>query len=320
MLANVKDRKSQYIDNQTNRGKWIFGQAGISKRVEFSARDVARAVKDELSVAPTKSSTICVLHNHPVEDFRSANFITKEQELLLRTKQHKLSIPPSIRDTRQENVDAWKDILEDFREQGTSVDVRLGEVDPASLTYFRPIKDEDIRREFPNYLAEVNQRKKIEFEWGDTIDSLLIKLNETELDELHRHSYYRGKYDRAEYAKFNKFGLNYLKRMDLFSELSDVENSKVAEILLKHNPEALKLKQNYMDVVKGGSIRNRIILRDVLYDWLKTSMTTPTEKLPFSKEYSKLREAYARNGAYIRLVPHKNIPNEPPCAGTNYKP
>ena len=91
-------------------------------------------------------------------------------------------------------------------------------------------------------------------------------------------------------------------------------------MLFAGNPTAQKLQEDLMTLVVDKAAQDQVVLHETRLDWIKTSMSISPEQLPSTKEYPKLREAYARNAAYIRFVPHQNIPNEPPCAGTDYKP
>src|SRR5215217_5433042 len=52
----------------------------------------------------------------------------------------------------------------------------------------------------------------------------------------------------------------------------------------------------------------------------KTSLTVAPEQLPSTIEDTQLCEACARNGLKIRFVPYEQVPNEPSCTGTDYKP
>ena len=158
-------------------------------------------------------------------------------------------------------------------------------------------------------------------EWEKTIDSLLTNLDDATLDQLHRHTKESGKYDRGEYVTLGDASFRRaLKRQDLKFALREGDGIEVARVLFLSHPKAQKLQENLMTLVVDKAARDRVFLDEVKHEWIKTSMTVSPEQLLSTKEYKKLREAYARNAAYIRFVPHQKVPDEPPCTGTDYKP
>jgi hypothetical protein len=111
------------------------------------------------------------------------------------------------------------------------------------------------------------------------------------------------------------------KRRDIKERLIEGRSmDDIAPVLFADNPKGQKLKHDFETQVVDKAARDRDILVETRLDWIKTSMTVSPEQLPATKEYAKLLEAYARKTAYIRFVPRQKVPDEPPCAGTDYKP
>jgi hypothetical protein len=313
-----------YIDNQTHRGKWVLGKEGERTQVKYAIKDIKKAIESELSATPTQSFTICELHTHPLSAGESEGFISEEDSRNVREDKHSVSLPPSGDamggDIGLPNIRRLETAFDKFRAKGVTVKAREVVVDAAGITYHRPITDQDLKQEFPKYFAELEQRKAIVREWEEVTSTLLDNLNDTILDQLHRHTKYSSKYDTEEYA-IDAWFRRRLKHMDLKAVLSDGKGSEeIMQILFAGNPNAQKLHNDFTTLVIDKAARDRDFLDEVRLDWIKTSMTVSPEQLPSTKEYTKLREAYARSATYIRFVPHQNIPNEPPCAGTDYKP
>ncbi len=329
LYDQVETQGTFYIDNQTHRGKWIFGKGGTPMRVEVKTTDVADAVEAEFSAAPTQSITVCGLHNHPLSDGESADIISTiisaEERQNIRKGKHSVSFPPSGTDIGLQNILEWEAALKKRREKGVTADARQGVVDAAGITYHRPIKEQDLQQEFPDYFAELEQRKATFRKWKEAIEplmaNLVANLDAATLDQLHRHTKYSGIYDRGKYATFSEDGKRTLKRLDLKNALREGDGGEeIARVLFAGNPKAQKLQEDYITLIIDKAARERDAFVEARLDWIKTSMTVSPEQLTSTKEYTKLREAYARNAAYIRFVPHQKIPDEPPCAGTDYKP
>jgi hypothetical protein len=64
----VETQGTFYIDNQSHRGKWIFGKEGKQTQVEHDTKDIEKAVETEVSKAPTQSVTVCSLHTHTLSN------------------------------------------------------------------------------------------------------------------------------------------------------------------------------------------------------------------------------------------------------------
>ena len=216
--------------------------------------------------------------------------------------------------------------FEGLGKKGTTIEGRSGVVDAAGVTYHRLIKDQDIEHEFPDYFQEKLQRSAIFNEWDETISLLLENLDTMTVDRLYRLTKDGDKYDAGKpfdyTTKFSPEEIEQYKRKGLKHTLilGSEGNEDIAQTLIAGNPKAEKLHTTFVTNVRGAAERNQEILNQTRSNWIKTSMSISPEQLPASKAYAELREAFARNGAYIRFVPHQKIPDEPPCAGTDYKP
>lgn len=316
----VETQGTFYIDNQTHRGKWIFGKEGIPTRVEIKTTDVADAVEAELSGVPTQSITICGLHTHPLSAEAMGFF--SEESRNIRNGKHSVSLPPSGTDIDLSNMYEWEAAIKKFREKGVIAEARQGVVDAAGITYHRPIKEQDIKQEFPEHFAELEQRKAISREWEEAVTPAVDNLDTATVNKLHKlipmpyERYvrlYKGSYSEQEETAF--------KRRDIKERFMKGRSmDDIAAVLFAENPKTQQLQENYMTLVVDKAARDYNLFVEARLDWIKTSMAVSPEQLTSTKEYTKLREAYARNAAYIRFVPHQKIPDETPCAGTDYKP
>jgi hypothetical protein len=332
LYDKVETQGTFYIDNQTHRGKWIFGKEGTLTSVERGTTDVAAAVEAELSMIPTQSFTVCPLHTHPLSAGESdgiiSTIISTEEWQNIKEGKHSISFPPSgslmYGDISISNIIAWREALNKFREKGITAQVRQGVVDAAGISYYRLINDQELQQEFPDYFVELERRKAISRKWEEVVGPLLFNLidnlDNAMLDELHRHTKYSGRYDTLTFGDAND--RRTWKRLNLYRVLREGEDGReeIARVLFAGNQKAQKLQEDYVTQVVDKAARDRNVLDEVRLEWTKTSMTVSPEQLPFTEEYAKLRGAYARNGSKIRFVPHQNVVNEPPCAGTDYKP
>jgi hypothetical protein len=322
----VETQGTFYINNQTHREKWIFGKEGDHRQVEYATKDIEKAVDVELSETPTHSVTICSLHTHLLSIGESQGRISEEQSRNVREGKHSVSFPPSGFDFGGDiglpNIESWGAAFEEFRGKGGTVEVRQGVVDAAGITYHRPINEQDLKQEFPEYFAELEQRKTIVREWEKATSALLRTLNDETLDVFHRQTKDSGKYDTELFATSDAYAKRVWKRLDLEKVLRGGEDGwkDIARVLFAGNPKAQKLQEELITLVVDKAVRDQVVLDETRLDWIKTSMTVAPEQLPSTKEYTELREAYARNATYIRFVPHKKVSDEPSCAGTDYKP
>jgi hypothetical protein len=185
----IETQGTFYIDNQTHRGKWIFGKEGELNRVEFTVKDIEKAVEAKLSAEPTQSITICGLHTHPLSAGESTDIISTiistEEWRNVREGKHSVSLPPSGTDIDLSNMYEWEAAINKFREKGVAAEVRQGVVDAAGITYYRPIKEQDVKQGFPEYFAELEQRKAISREWEEAVAPAVDNLDTAIVNKLH---------------------------------------------------------------------------------------------------------------------------------------
>jgi hypothetical protein len=178
-----------YFDNQTRRGNWVFRKEGERTQVEAKTKDIEKVVEVELLTFPTQSITICGLHTHPVSAGETTDIlstiISAKKWQSIREGKYSISIPPSASDISQSWIYEWEAALKKFREKGVTAEARLGVVDAAGITYYREINEQDLRQEFPDYFAELQQRKAISDEWAETVTPLVDNLDTITVNQLH---------------------------------------------------------------------------------------------------------------------------------------
>jgi hypothetical protein len=268
--------------------------------------------------------TVGELHTHPLSAGEAVGFISAEEADNVRTGKHSAAMPPSGF-SMGGDISLWdysklQTSLHEFAKKGISVEILKGVVDAAGITYFRPTSEEDIKREFPAYFAELEQRRAIISDWQETVTPLISGLDEATLNELHQFTREKGKYDHSAYRAMDKKIVTEFMQGDLESALHGGQGEEqIAQKLFNDNPKAQKLQDDLKTRVITAKENDETILDEARLEWIKTSLYVPPEQLSSTKAYAKLREAYARNMAYIRFVPHSQVPNEPPCAGTDFK-
>jgi adenylate cyclase class IV len=109
-----------------------------------------------------------------------------------------------------------------------------------------------------------------------------------------------------------------LKRTDLIGQAHG--NEKIMQELFGDNQKVRKLRDEFTTQVVKKELDDSKTLDDAYGNFVKISKGIQPEQLLSTNEYTKLREAYKLFGTLLRFAPHSQIPNEPPCAGVDYKP
>lgn len=322
----VETSATLYIDDKAKREKWIFGKEGEVDEVKYKTTDIVAGVERELTTHPSQSIALCKLHTHTLSGGEYVSFINEEERRNIREGKHSASFPPSGY-AMSDDISLFKyaklhTALDNIRKKGVAVETRNGVVDPAGITYHRIAFDEDLKKEFPHYFAEVEQLRAVGNEWEKAIKLALENLDAETLDRLHRLTEKAGMYDQGIYKDFPPERIAGLKRTDL--EMALITEGKgseeISRALVAGKADLQRLYDDFVRLVLGSSDRDQKLLYQARRDWIRTSMSVSPQQLTSTKEYGNLREAFARNAAYIRFVPHSQVPNEPPCAGTDYKP
>jgi hypothetical protein len=321
----IETQGTFYIDNQTHRGKWIAGKEGTRTTVEYPIEDIKEAVGRELSAQPTQAITVCWMHNHPNNILEIPGSVSAEELQKIKEGKQSVSLPPSGAAAAMDgDISMWhtgvaEAPFEKFSEKGITINVQHGVVDAAGITYHRPIKDQELKQESLGISTEVEQMRAVLRQWEETISPLVDNLDTAILNELHSHTRNALKYLIQGYYSEEKKRQDVKEAVILGANAGGIENDDMARLLFKDNLKGLKLQHDFNHVLdkRRGYMG---ILDKARFALSKTSLTVKPEQLPTTKEYAQMREAYALNEISIRFVPHKDVPDEPPCAGTDYKP
>jgi hypothetical protein len=321
----VETQGTFYIENQTHRGKWIFGKEGELASVPYIGTDIEGPVERELSSHPTQDITVCGLHTHPLRAGEAMGWLSAEESRNVREGKHSISIPPSGSGAEVNgDISLWltgiiESTLKKLRQKEVRVEARQGVVDAAGITYYRPIKDEDLKQEYPGIIAEVEHKRAVLREWEEAINHAVDNLDAATVNKLHGvipmdseryQRLYTGSYSVLEEQEF--------ERGDIKEALiSGSWIDAIAPVLFEGNPKGQKLQHAFKKEVLDKRRSDMGILYEARVAFGIISKTIAPEQLTSTPEYTKLREAYALNGSKIRFVPHTQVPNEPPCAGTD---
>lgn len=327
----VETAATFYIDNQTKRKKWISSKEGEATVVVTKPIDLAKDIKNEIEFHPTQSITLCDLHTHPLRAGEFENIISKEKRRSVQEAKHSVSFPPSGYAGGGDigiGLEEWAIKSEN---KGVSFEFRSGVVDPAGITYHRRIDPDELMQELPHFQAELEQRAVISKEWYDHIKSVVRSLDETIINRLHGFIIADAEYNEFLEREFTpeKRATEDFKRWTLERKRSRLEDAlfyqerkgahEITEAIIAHNLDLRKIHDKYVQLVINAYKRDMEILDQARLAWTKTSMRVPPEKMVQTEVYHKLRKAYARQMTHIRFVPHSEVPNEPPCAGPDYK-
>jgi hypothetical protein len=237
-----------YIDNQTHREKWIAGKEGKREGVEITHSEVEKAVESELAVAPTQSITLCGLHTHPISIIQASEYsaahLPKETLRDIHDEKQYISLPPSMDDIDLASEHTWEKPVWNVRAKGITADIRLGVLDAAGISYHRPIQEQELEQQFPQYFAELQQRKAISDEWKETVNPVMDKLDAAIVNKLHDliliHTKDMSKYIKGSYSEKEVIES---KRQDLKDVL--IDGSGIRELGRHFSRPTQKVKKYY---------------------------------------------------------------------------
>jgi len=312
------------VDNQSQRGKWIFNKQSLPEAVKFSTKDVGTSAAAEFSDTSTRSVTLCGLHTHPL---RTSGFVAEtvpaaNRTSLLEGKTY-VTIPPSMYDISPSAIELWQPAVQKLQEKGIEADMRFGVVDAVGITYYQPMTTQTLKQEYLIEFMELTQKRVIAKRWENTLNAILDNLDNATLDKLHPLAFRNVIYDSSlpKYASSSNPEIKNIKQEDIKQGLNDeYHREDIARELFAKKPKARKTYQEYIIEVVNKEADNQRQFYEAASNWVKLSLTSNPTQLPFTEQYKKLREAYAKYGVSIRFVPFQKVADEPPCAGTDYKP
>ncbi len=317
-LNNVNESYGLFLkDNDTGRTKWIIGKEGKPTFVDIEPRGITKPVELEIAGHDASSITLCDIHTHPLSN---TYYGQSDKEILdIRQGKQVIAKPPSG-DIWQGDIsvyrhEAFELAIDPIRNKGITVEISQGVVDPAGITYHRLLKDQEIRYQYPNFHKELEESRVALREWENTIRPLVDSLDIAKLNKLYELTEYdyKSKLDNT----YSEQEMQEIKRQVIINTIIfGVFGYNIAQELLADHSDGQKLLQDF----KTKIFDKRFVMDEASYKWRIKSLTVSPEQLTSTEEYAKLREAYVQNGTKIRFVPHSQIPNEPPCAGTDYKP
>ena len=311
-----------FIREGAEHGEWPHQKIGGRTQVTVNLKNISGAILDSLPKDRDESIKlrICQFHTHPIAAGIKVGIITQQDANAIKSGVHTVALPPSGSDISLFNAANINfSLKKKLEEANTTVQINKGVVDSAGITYHRIITEEDRTKHFPQYAAEVNDKRKFFDRWELAIRNFLASLDDAALNKMHALTEEKNKYVQ---------GTLYYKR--LFNEIRRFKEGDIYIKLMtntKDGDELMQLISAHPDVVELQAEMNNWTIKDAAErekfktaraEWRKLSMTMEADKLRNTPTYKNLQEAYARAGAMIRFVPHTEVANEPPCAGVDY--
>ncbi len=320
----LSDRYESYglfdIDNQDKRSTWIIRKEGKFDYVDIGPETIAVTAEREIAGKYESSVTLCDIHNHILDFARYDRRVSDKEFMNIQQGKQAVSIAPSgdeweygdVSPLRYEAIDS---ALDKITNKGVAVEIRFGVVDPAGIMYYRAINDQELEQEYPDHYQDIQQGRALRRVWDETIKPILDKPDAAKLNELHNRFFLQDEYKNRQGSVLE---ILELKQQDIITRLL-TGGLGYEDILRELLADRQKLQEDFKAMV---TMRNKDIsaISNARVNWTIKSLGVSPEELTSTKEYSELREAYTRNGTKIRFVPHSKVADEPPCAGTDYKP
>ncbi len=308
---------------------WYSSGRGEATSVKNSTDDL-RQLLDQFSKESDEAvDRFCNAHTHPLVAMAEVDFISDEELAKFQALGYGPSAPPSLQDISPLNAAKTKNEVGDMPYFNTVFD-------PQGLWYSRAPIATDYEL-FPDYLAEVNQYSQIyETVFNGSLKHTLETISDSELRDLVERY---GSEDDLKKINANKEMADGYASVEgdsdalAYSEMLYDTVRRVTEtallVVLKNNTninhplldkffkdeEDRSRYQTFVQINSERTDNNQFYL-NTTKKWVEASKDGKIDESLLPQIY----EAFIRNGALVRFVPYDQVPNEPPCAGPDYKP
>jgi len=305
-----------FVIGEDGKQYWYSSGRGEATSVNKSTADLERELAQFTEASGEEVDRFCEAHTHNLAAMAEVNFISDEELAQFQTAGYGPSAPPSLADINLFSEAKISSAVGDTSYFKTVFDAQ-------GVWYSRVPTDADYDA-FPNFRAEVDHKREVagqvfgdhdnEFA-GGIITEALEAMDEETLEEL--VTKYGRERDHESIAFTKKhFPDDVRKRLESVLRIqlmtnNDAENPLISEILSSDTDRNL-----YQAFLDADPVDDYQFYKDTKRSWIEASKDGEIDESLIPQMY----EAFIRNGALVRFVPYDQVPNEPPCAGPDYKP
>lgn len=304
-----------FIMGEDGKQYWYSSGKGETTSVKKSASDLKRELAQFTEASGEEVERFCEAHTHNLAAMAAVNFISKDELATFQAEGYGPSVPPSLTDVSIFNEAKIQSAVGETPYFKTVFDAQ-------GIWYSRVPTDSDYDA-FPDFRAEIDRKREIisqvfgDYENGfdgGIITPALESMEEQTLEELVLK--YGSEHDIEDIERTRKKSpANVRKRLESTLRMALMTNDSPDYPLISEIINSDEDQTKYQEYLDAMSIDNRKFFDDTVDSWVNASKDGQIDESMLDQVY----EAYIRNGALVRFVPYDKIPDEPPCAGPDYK-
>ena len=305
-----------FVIGEDGKQYWYSSGRGEATSVNKSTSDITRELAQFTEASGEEIDRFCEAHTHNLAAMAEVDFTNDEELAKFQAAGYGPSAPPSLGDINLFSEAKISSAVGDTSYFKTVFDAQ-------GVWYSRVPTDADYDA-FPNFRAEVDHKREVmgevfgdvrnEFE-GGIVTEVLEALDMETLQEL-----------------VDKYGSDSDQRSVEFSRehspnniRSTLESALRTLLIINNDPdyplisEVLRsdaYRDLYQSFLNADSVDDYQFYKDTKMNWIEASKDGQYDESLIPQMY----EAFIRNGALVRFVPYDQVPNEPPCAGPDYRP
>lgn len=304
-----------FVIGEDGTQHWYSSGKGEVASVNKNMSDIQQELDQFTEVNDEAVERFCEVHTHNLAAMAEVDYISDAELTQFRADGYGPSAPPSLDDISLVTEAKIQSAVGDASYFKTVFDAQ-------GVWYSRVPTDADYDA-FPNIRAEIEHKKEVqESVFGDPSDlsgGIVIEameaMDEETLQALVEE--YGSEQDREGIAFAKEYSPEQV-RPRLVSALwlnlivnRDPDYPLISDILSKETDR--ELYQTYLEAYSSDDDQ---FYRDTKASWVEASKDGQFDESMLPQMY----EALIRQGALVRFVPYDQVPNEPPCAGPDYKP
>ena len=303
-----------FVFGEDGKQFWYSSGQGHETSVNKSTTDLARELEQFTETNGEKVARFCEAHTHNLAAMGAVDWFTDEELAKFREDNYGPSVPPSLQDVYVSSAAKIQHAVGDtpyFR----------AVFDAQGIWYSRVPYESDYDA-FPGYRAELDHKREVmgqvfdrknEFA-GGIITEAFQGIEDDVLEQLVVQ--YGTDSDQESIASLKEhFPENVRDRLESVLRILLLRNDRsdyplVSEILSSEADRSL-----YQTFLEADAVDKYNFYFNTLNNWVQASKDGQFDESLLPQIY----EAFIRNGAFVRFVPYDQVPNEPPCAGPDYK-
>ena len=304
-----------FVLGKDGKQYWYSSGQGHETSVKKNTDDLVKELGQFTEATGEEVDRFCNTHTHNLAAMAAVDWISEEELVKFRKEGYGPSAPPSLTDISIFSVAQINSAVGDTPYFSTVFDAQ-------GVWYSRIPSDADYNA-FPTFRAEIDYKREVmkqifgdyknDFE-GGILKEVLQTMRENVLEKLVAE--YGSERDQESIEFYRQHFPNKVKdkmELILWGKLVANDNPEyqlISEILSSDEDRTL-----YQSYLEASPIDDYQFYQDARENWTEASKDGEFDESLLPQMY----EAFIRNGALVRFVPYDQVPNEPPCAGPDYK-